>query len=64
MAGGAGSNRGTGGMHTKLLAAQKAGSAGIDTAIINGCKPSLLYDLFDGKAVGTRFELGFVPGKD
>lgn len=57
IAGGAGSNRGTGGMQTKLSAAKLAGEAGIVTAIINGKNPKLLYDLFEGKEVGTRFEL-------
>ena len=36
MAGGAGSNVGTGGMRTKILAAQRAGAAGIDTVLFNG----------------------------
>ena len=57
-AGGAGSSRGTGGMQTKLIAARRAGSAGIDMAILNGVRPHLLYDLLEGKPVGTRFELG------
>lgn len=56
-AGGAGSNRGTGGMQTKLFAAARAGSEGIDMAILNGSRPHLLYDLLEGKQVGTRFEL-------
>jgi len=56
-AGGAGSNRGTGGMQTKLIAARRAGSEGIDMAILNGSNPHLLYDLLEGKEVGTRFEL-------
>ncbi|MBQ8918301.1 MAG: glutamate 5-kinase [Oscillospiraceae bacterium] len=56
-AGGAGSNRGTGGMQTKLTAARRAGSEGIDMAILNGSRPHLLYDLLEGKEVGTRFEL-------
>jgi glutamate 5-kinase len=56
-AGGAGSSRGTGGMQTKLFAAARAGAEGIDMAIINGSRPYLLYDLLEGKPVGTRFEL-------
>lgn len=55
IAGGAGSNRGTGGMITKIHAAQIAGAAGIDMAIINGENPNLLYSLFDGETVGTHF---------
>ena len=60
LAGGAGSGLGTGGMATKLRAAKIAAEAGIDMIITNGEKPENLYDIFDGKAVGTRF-LGGVP---
>ena len=42
-------------MATKLQAAEIACGAGIDMVIANGQKPELLYDLFDGKPVGTRF---------
>ena len=55
IAGGAGSNRGTGGMITKIHAAQIACSKGIDMAIIQGENPDLLYDLMEGKEVGTHF---------
>ena len=55
LAGGAGSCLGTGGMATKLKAAKLVMDAGIDMIITNGEDPDLLYDLFDGKAVGTRF---------
>ena len=55
LAGDAGSTLGTGGMATKLRAAQIAAEAGIDMVITNGEKPEKLYDIFDGKAVGTRF---------
>ena len=55
LAGGAGSSLGTGGMATKLKAAQIATEAGVDMVITNGEYPERLYDLFDGKAVGTRF---------
>jgi glutamate 5-kinase len=55
LAGGAGSSLGTGGMATKLRAAQIAMDAGVDMVIANGETPEVLYDLFDGKAVGTRF---------
>lgn len=54
-AGGAGSSRGTGGMITKLLAAQLVTGAGIDMYIMNGKNPQKLYDLMDGQPVGTRF---------
>lgn len=52
---GAGSSRGTGGMITKIHAAQIATEAGIDMAIINGEHPEQLYQLFDGESVGTHF---------
>jgi len=55
LAGGAGSALGTGGMATKLRAAQIAGEAGIDMVITNGENPEKLYDIFEGKEVGTRF---------
>ena len=55
MAGGADSTLGTGGMATKLNAAQIATENGIDMVIMNGKNPDLLYDLFDNKQVGTLF---------
>lgn len=55
LAGAAGTSRGTGGMVTKLHAAQLCMDAGIDMIIANGTDPSVLYDIFDGKSVGTRF---------
>lgn len=55
LAGGSGSSLGSGGMATKLKAAKIATEAGIDMFIANGEHPEVLYDIFDGKAVGTRF---------
>ena len=55
LAGGAGSSLGSGGMATKLRAAQIAMDAGIDMVIVNGENPDILYDAVAGKAVGTRF---------
>ena len=55
LAGGAGSKLGTGGMATKLHAAQITTDAGIDMVIANGEQPEKLYDIVAGKAVGTRF---------
>lgn len=55
LAGGHGSEFGTGGMSTKLTAAQMAVSNGTDMIIANGANPDLLYAILDGKAVGTRF---------
>lgn len=56
-ASGAGSSRGTGGMITKLNAAQIASAAGISTVFMNGKDPNRLYDIFDGKAAGTVFSV-------
>ncbi|MBR2406930.1 MAG: glutamate 5-kinase [Clostridia bacterium] len=55
LAGGAGSSLGTGGMATKLHAAQLAVEAGIDMVIANGADPEVLYRITDGERVGTRF---------
>lgn len=55
LGGGKGSSLGTGGMATKLKAAQIATGAGCDMVIANGSNPKKLYDIVDGKAVGTRF---------
>jgi len=54
-AGGKGSELGTGGMQTKLHAAQICTEAGMDMIITNGSNPEILYDIAEGKSVGTRF---------
>ena len=55
LAGGTGSSLGSGGMATKLKAAQLATAAGIDMVITNGEHPESLYALLEGKHIGTRF---------
>ncbi len=55
LAGGEGSDLGTGGMRTKLQAAKMCTEAGCEMVILNGEEPELLYDLFEGRPVGTRF---------
>ena len=55
LAGGKGSELGTGGMITKIHAAQLCTKSGIDMIIANGADAAVLYDIFDGKAVGTYF---------
>lgn len=55
MAGGVSTNRGTGGMITKISAANIAMSAGCDMVITNGTRAEDLYDIVDGKDIGTRF---------
>ena len=60
MTGGAGSALGTGGMQTKLRAAEISTAAGIPMVIANGKDPDALYAIVEGKAVGTRF----LPAKE
>lgn len=55
-AGDAISGVGTGGMATKVHAAEIAMPHGIDTYIINGAQPQKIYALLDGEAVGTHFK--------
>lgn len=55
MAGGAGTWRGTGGMATKLSAAQVAMQAGVEMVITNGARMEDLYAVVAGEAIGTRF---------
>ena len=54
-AGGEGSNRGTGGMITKIHAAKIATDAGADMIIASGKNPYILYEIFDGEKKGTLF---------
>ena len=58
LAGGSGSSLGTGGMVTKLQAAQIATEAGCEMVIANGHHPAALYDIAAGQPVGTRFLAG------
>ena len=55
LAGGVGSSLGTGGMATKLRAAKMVIAQGCDMVITNGEHPERLYDIAEGKDVGTRF---------
>lgn len=55
LAGGSGTSLGTGGMITKLRAAKIANDAGINMIIANGADPEILYRIFDGESVGTKF---------
>lgn len=50
-----GSALGTGGMLTKLRAAKITTADGCDMIITNGARPECLYDIAEGKSVGTRF---------
>ena len=62
LAGGVGSGLATGGMATKLRAAKMVTAAGCDMVITNGEHPERLYDIAQGKAVGTRFVSGNKEG--
>ena len=55
MAAGTGSNRGTGGMITKLQAADYATKRGVEVNVINGSNPENLYEVIDGNKIGTKF---------
>lgn len=56
MAGAAGSSLGTGGMATKIAAAEIANAHGIGMLIVNGENPENLYRIVDGEKVGTYFK--------
>lgn len=55
LAGGAGSKFGTGGMATKISAAEISTAAGIPCCVMAGDDPANLYTLFDGADIGTVF---------
>lgn len=61
MAGGAGSNVGTGGMLTKILAAKRAARSGAHTVIANGRETNVLPRLATGEAIGTQLTAGTTP---
>ena len=56
IASGSSTNRGTGGMITKLTAAKIATKAGINMVIASGENPEIIYDILDGKKAGTLFK--------
>jgi glutamate 5-kinase len=55
MAGGAGSERSTGGMVTKVKAARRLAAQGVATALLSGRSPGALAALLLGERVGTVF---------
>lgn len=59
-AGRKGSNRGTGGMYSKLMAVRIAMQAGMDTVIANGSTSRIIDKILSGDRVGTWFN----PGKN
>ncbi|GAC31203.1 glutamate 5-kinase [Paraglaciecola polaris] len=60
LAGGAGTSVGTGGMRTKIQAAEKCAKSGIQTLIVNGRNADVFAQLSQGKQPGTLF----VPSKN
>ena len=63
LAGGAGTKMGTGGMITKINAAEIAVNSGIDMIILNGKNPDNLYWLFETGSLGTRFKAKGSPAE-
>ena len=55
LAGVSNGTQGTGGMITKLRAAEICLSRGCDMVIANGNEPANLYAILEGEEVGTRF---------
>lgn len=56
LAGGAGSALGTGGMATKIHAAEICTINGVDMIIANGSNPQILYDILEGEGRFTYFK--------
>ena len=56
MAGGAGSDVGTGGMLTKILAAKRAAHSGAHTIVASGREKDVLIRLCAGEAIGTHLK--------
>ncbi|MDR1208853.1 MAG: glutamate 5-kinase [Clostridiales bacterium] len=54
-AGGPGDGFGSGGMLSKLSAVKLAADAGIDVVIASGENPAVIFDIMEGKPVGTLF---------
>lgn len=54
-AGGTGSAAGSGGMRSKVIAAEMATTANIDVVIANGARPGVISGIAAGEKIGTRF---------
>ncbi len=61
LAGGSVTGLGTGGMVTKIQAAQLASRGGVPTRIASGKAPEVLERIVRGESVGTRFEAASMP---
>jgi len=55
LAGGSGSRFGTGGMVTKLKAAERMIQADGQMILANGADPTIIFDVLAGESVGTLF---------
>lgn len=58
LATGTGTSFGTGGMITKIAAAKICSAKNIDTVIINGDDPAIIFSVLEGKNIGTHFVSG------
>ena len=56
LAGGSVTGLGTGGMYTKIQAAEVATRAGIGVVVASGAVPAVIGQILKGKAVGTAFQ--------
>lgn len=61
LARGSSTSLGTGGMTTKIEAAQKACECGIPTLIASSAHPNVLIDISEGKQIGTLFLTSITP---
>ena len=55
IAGGSGTHLGTGGMMTKIIAADVATRSGVETIIAPGARPNVIFDLAHEHRIGTKF---------
>lgn len=60
-AGGSGTGLGTGGMVTKIQAAQLASRGGVPTRIASGKEPDVISRILAGENIGTHFEAARTP---
>jgi glutamate 5-kinase len=58
LASGAGSSFSTGGMVTKIAAAKICQQAGVDCIIASGSDPAVIFEILEGKKIGTHFFAG------
>jgi glutamate 5-kinase len=58
IAGDSGSDSGTGGMKTKIQAAEIAINSGVEMVIADGRRPSIIEEIVQGEMIGTRFLAG------